>query len=674
MFTFKPWKAKLVVVLSILLGIWGSVTLYSHFHTQRTVKPLGGTYQTPDVAALFETSLTSSITSSATSFILNLGTYNSGATTLASSTYGMIIDDGTASEEIVLADCTATICTNATRGIDRSTGTTTIASLQFSHRRGASVKITDAPSLLFAINVFKGRQYIENILTYNSALSFSTSSNQIPSTLWVSYVANTASTSAKMYADSSFLNLTTNSQTISGNNTYGGVLTFSAKPIFSAGAAFNSILPQSSVAPSTGNDLVNKTYADNLAIAGAPNASLIQKGIVQIASVQQAGSTTAAGSTGALLALPASMSTTTSIVATSSIVMTLSDGKIDQSFLNGTSENYTFNGSTTFATSSVNVGSYPLYGRIGDGSDGAVNLDGSNTFSFLSKSSSTYTMTRDIYVTDLIIQSGSTLVTDGYIIYVSGTISGSGTLDYGTPAAAGNGSTSTGGTAGAAAGSGRLKEVAGSAGANGPNSNVTGNSPSTASSGQLGVAGALGGAGAQSSTAQAGGNGGSSAALSTVFTKLGATAFSTLSGLDINLSGVFAYYKGSSGGNGGGSGGGAASGAPGGGGGGGGSSGGVILLIANHWSGTFTIKALGGAGGVGGNGTAGSGTGGGGGGGAGGGGGVPIVVYATKTWAGSYTLTGGAGGAGGTGNATGSTGVSGTTGVSYEFPINTLMR
>jgi len=54
-----------------------------------------------------------------------------------------------------------------------------------------------------------------------------------------------------------------------------------------------------------------------------------------------------------------------------------------------------------------------LFGDFGSGTDGAVDLDGTNTYAFLSKSGSEYTMTRDIEVSSLIIASGSTLIPAG---------------------------------------------------------------------------------------------------------------------------------------------------------------------------------------------------------------------------------------------------------------------
>jgi hypothetical protein len=150
------------------------VALVSLFGVQAPVVNqvnLGASNQTPDVRALFSTTLASRISSTDTSMTLVSATDKDG-NTLASSTYGFIIDEGTSAEEFVLADCTGTTCTNMTRGLSIATGTTTVSALRFEHRRGASVKITDAPSLIFAMNVFNGRQNIENKLRYDSAQTF----------------------------------------------------------------------------------------------------------------------------------------------------------------------------------------------------------------------------------------------------------------------------------------------------------------------------------------------------------------------------------------------------------------------------------------------------------------------------------------------------------------------
>ena len=87
-------------------------------------------------------------------------------------------------------------------------------------------------------------------------------------------------------------------------------------------------------------------------------------------------------------------------------------------------------------------------GMFGDGSDGTPNnLNGTNTFSFASKSGSVYTLIRSVFAVDLTVAGGVTLVTAGFKIFCSGTLTNSGTItNAGNPGSNGT----TGGGAGAA--------------------------------------------------------------------------------------------------------------------------------------------------------------------------------------------------------------------------------
>lgn len=116
---------------------------------------LGASEAIPTTIAFFETTLASAISSTATSFTLTSATDKDG-TTLASSTYAFVIDEGSSNEEIVIADCTGTACTNVERGISVRTGNTEVAALKKSHRRGASVKMTDAPILVLMARALRG--------------------------------------------------------------------------------------------------------------------------------------------------------------------------------------------------------------------------------------------------------------------------------------------------------------------------------------------------------------------------------------------------------------------------------------------------------------------------------------------------------------------------------------
>ena len=248
----------------------------------------GGSFNTGEVVALFEDSLASGITASSTTFTLVRGTNKEG-TALASSTYGMIIAEGGADEELVLADCTSTACTNVTRGLSVVTGTTSIYANIKAHRRGDSVKITDAPILLFTNNVFKGRQNIENIIEYSSANTFSKN-----------------------------------------------------------------------------NQIISKKYADDLAIAGAPDSSVTVKGIVEQATRTEVASTTSAGGTTAPLFIPSTAATSTpggaQITGSGNtyVVVSEDDGRINQQWLDQ-SENFSWTGRNTFGTATTSFKSQTTF-------------------------------------------------------------------------------------------------------------------------------------------------------------------------------------------------------------------------------------------------------------------------------------------------------------------------
>ncbi len=271
---------------------------------------LGGTFSTPEVRALFTTSLASKITSSATSMTLVSATDKDG-NTLASSTYGFIIDEGTSVEEFVLADCTGTACTNLKRGISVATATTTVSALQFEHRRGASVKITTAPSLIFLMNVAKGKQNLENRLTYNTSLSIATSSNVLVHAGWVS----------DNFIDNS------NTETISGSKT------FSATTTFSQGLDVNGRKILNVQTPTATTDVANKSYVDGVVTGGAADANTTTKGLSEEATVPEIDSKSSTGGTGAKLFMtPASFAQ--SRLASTTLYMASTTSSTYQAILN----------------------------------------------------------------------------------------------------------------------------------------------------------------------------------------------------------------------------------------------------------------------------------------------------------------------------------------------------
>ncbi len=354
-------------------------------------------------------------------------------------------------------------------------------------------------------------------------------------------------------------------------------------------------------------------------------------------------------------------------------------------------------------------------GQYGDGSDGSIHFDGTTAAvsGVFSKVSTTYTLLRDVFFTDILLDVGITLKPDGYKIYYNGTFENNGLVDRtGQTGGTGNnggggsstsptspgGSGGTGGTAPSSMNAGSLgAPVASKAGSNGG----VGRSPD-GSAGADGTAGVAGNNVAQSLYAVSGtgspvaGNGGSGAGTGANGGKNGgavaaggtATALTSdegsyrelvtrsmyrshpANGTPQSLKGV-AGSAGAPGGGGGGGANGAGAGGTygpsGGGGGGGGASGengGAIFVRGPILTGSGEFRSHGGIGGGGGNGGNGttrdndgtmqSGGGGGGSAGPGGGGGIITIECPDRSdWSGTVSVTGGAAGSAGTGGTKG---------------------
>jgi hypothetical protein len=274
---------------------------------------------------------------------------------------------------------------------------------------------------------------------------------------------------------------------------------------------------------------------------------------------------------------------------------------------------------------------------FGDGSDGAFTANGVTAMPGATLSGSTYTLTRDVYFTDLTVNSGVTIDTHGYRIYCRGTLSGAGTISS-------NGLASTSRSAGTGGLNGSVS--GGSVGGDGGLQNGAGTAAPAVGRGHGGIGGA-GGAG----TGFAGG-----AAPTSPLPPLGGIRRSLNELIDAVWWNTTAAAMQVIFGGGGGSGGGGSSAAAGGGGGGGG---GVVIVAVRVLSGTLAFAAKGGAGGP----ALGTNAGGGG----GGGGGAIHLLYGNKLgWSGTTDVSGGAGGAK---NGTGVNGVAGSAGNVIQLAV-----
>lgn len=126
----------------------------------------------PQAVAVFETSLAAPITTGATSMTLVANSVRGGGSLSGYNCF--TIDEGTAQAEFVCGSVSGTSVTSMTRGVSPSTGTSTIAALQFAHRRGASVKITDFPVIQIIKAQLSGEETIDAPIKYSASIATTT--------------------------------------------------------------------------------------------------------------------------------------------------------------------------------------------------------------------------------------------------------------------------------------------------------------------------------------------------------------------------------------------------------------------------------------------------------------------------------------------------------------------
>lgn len=277
--------------------------------------------------------------------------------------------------------------------------------------------------------------------------------------------------------------------------------------------------------------------------------------------------------------------------------------------------------------------------QFGDASDGSVTFDGvTDCLSFSTRSGSTYTLTRCVYLASATVNSGVTVLGGGFRMFVNGILTNNGTISY----AGNNASGATGGAARAANFIG-----GGSAGGNGA-LGLAGTAGSASTPNACGGAGGAGGAGTLA--------GGAAGSITVPTAATGGVRIVNALPYMTTLNNTSLTNPALRGGSGGGGGGGTSVLGTGGGGGGGG---GALMIAAYQLDGNGLLTCAGG------NGGSGSGAGKAGGGG-GGGGGFLVVVTRINNFAGTLSV---AGGVGGTGVNTGANGTAGTDGLLKQFTL-----
>jgi hypothetical protein len=155
-------KAKDLLLLAVLIigavGILGGLS---------ALPPSYGV-ALPSGSALFETSLQDRITPSDTSMTLVTNSLRGGEALAGYNCF--TIDEGRSDSEFVCGTVSGTSVTALERGLSFTTGTTSIAALKQSHRKGANVKITDYPLIQRMKAVLNGEDTIPNLLTYTNTI------------------------------------------------------------------------------------------------------------------------------------------------------------------------------------------------------------------------------------------------------------------------------------------------------------------------------------------------------------------------------------------------------------------------------------------------------------------------------------------------------------------------
>jgi len=282
-----------------------------------------------------------------------------------------------------------------------------------------------------------------------------------------------------------------------------------------------------------------------------------------------------------------------------------------------------------------------MLGMYGDGSDGSLNFDGTATVLGMAPAGGVYTITRELFATDLTIAAGVRLNCRSYGLWVSGTLTGvDATSIISANGVAGSGSTP--GPADSATAPYSFASGAGGAGrtaTSGPGSNGGGIGVSPCGSGGAGGAGGAGVGGSAGVSTPAAANRGGSNAIDWIWRRCryfdGTTVANAGGGSGGGGGGLF-HTVGS------------------GAGGGGGAGARSVVVFARALAGTGYIEANGGAGA---NSTAAGGDVGGGGGGGGGGFAALVTSSPSSSW--TVRANGGAFGAGTGGGANGAAGSAG---------------
>lgn len=254
------------IVAKIGVSIGLAIASLFGFHQsvpQAPVAPLVGS-TVPVATSFYSDSLQSGITPTQTSFTLVRGTDGQGKS--IAGTYGFVIDQGSASQEIVY--CTNVSGVNVSsciRGVDLTYGTTSVASLEQTHNRGASVQITTAPVVNIMANILRGVDSIAQPIYYDPSVSTAAVGAQNNNIASVAYVNTTAALGCGNSSESvnGCAQLATGAQAAAGTSlgsTGGRLVLPSSLATSTCQFAQNSVLIASSTTGKLDGNCLNTAY------------------------------------------------------------------------------------------------------------------------------------------------------------------------------------------------------------------------------------------------------------------------------------------------------------------------------------------------------------------------------------------------------------------------------
>ncbi len=164
--------AKLVsIIIAPIVLIGGlfspNLPVVSNPQTDSNTPTVGATL--PQATGVFETSLATPITSTATSMTLTANAIRGGGAVSGYSCF--TVDEGSAQAEVICGTVSGTTVSSLTRGVSYSDGVTSVSGNKFAHRRGANVKITDFPIVQILKAQNNGDATFANPLKYESGIA-----------------------------------------------------------------------------------------------------------------------------------------------------------------------------------------------------------------------------------------------------------------------------------------------------------------------------------------------------------------------------------------------------------------------------------------------------------------------------------------------------------------------